>query len=340
MSTEFGLAADQTLEFEVVTAAGEVVTASRSQNTDLYWALSGGGGGNYGIVTSMTVKTYPDAPVAGAGLKMSSAYTTPENFYKAISEFHELLPAMIENGTMVVYYFSDTYFLINPVTAYNKTAADVKSILTPFLAVLADLNIPYSVSFTEFATYQEHVNTYMGPLPYGNIGAEEYQFGSRLIPKFVVKDNNAGLQQVLQNVTEHGVHQVLVVGVATDVHNPISSLNVSNSVLPAWRDALIHCYFTTAWNSSADAWNDMIADQWMITDEFVPQIEAVTPGSGSYMNEADFRQRYFQKAFFGANYEKLLDVKRKRDPKSLFYAVAAVGSEVWSVADDGRMCRK
>lgn len=39
LSTNFGLAADQTLSFEVVTASGELVTASKKENTDLYWAL-------------------------------------------------------------------------------------------------------------------------------------------------------------------------------------------------------------------------------------------------------------------------------------------------------------
>lgn len=39
LSTNFGLAADQTLSFEVVTARGELVNASKTENTDLYWAL-------------------------------------------------------------------------------------------------------------------------------------------------------------------------------------------------------------------------------------------------------------------------------------------------------------
>lgn len=39
LSTNFGLGADQTLAFEVVTASGEVVTASKTENSDLYWAL-------------------------------------------------------------------------------------------------------------------------------------------------------------------------------------------------------------------------------------------------------------------------------------------------------------
>jgi Berberine and berberine like len=84
----------------------------------------------------------------------------------------------------------------------------------------------------------------------------------------------------------------------------------------------------------------MIAAQWLMTDEFVPQIEAVTPGSGAYMNEADFRQPNFQEVFFGDNYAALLAIKEKWDPDSLFYALAGVGSEVWVVDNDGRMCKK
>lgn len=38
----YGLAADQTLEFEVITTDGELITASPKENKDLYWALSGG----------------------------------------------------------------------------------------------------------------------------------------------------------------------------------------------------------------------------------------------------------------------------------------------------------
>ncbi|KAH7337341.1 hypothetical protein BKA66DRAFT_507228, partial [Pyrenochaeta sp. MPI-SDFR-AT-0127] len=75
LSTNFGLGADQTLEFEVATAAGKIVKASRTQNSDLYWALSGGGGGTYAVVLSVTVRAYPDAKVGGASLQMAAAST-------------------------------------------------------------------------------------------------------------------------------------------------------------------------------------------------------------------------------------------------------------------------
>jgi len=332
LSTQFGLGADQTLTFEVVTASGELVNASRTENSDLYWALSGGGGGTYGIVVSMTVKTYPDAKIGGAGLQFAAAYTTSDLFYQAVSEFHVLLPAMIDNGTMVVYYFSDAYFIINPITAYNKTSAQVQAILSPFVSVLNNLSIPFTVSYTESTTYEEHYNTYMGPLPYGNIAVEEYQFGSRLIPRSVIENNNDEIQVALRNVTENGV---LLLGVATDVSSPG---NVSNAVLPAWRNALVHATLTTPWNSTAP-WDEMVEAQLAMTNDLVPQLTALTPGSGSYMNEADFRQPDFQDAFFGDNYAELLAIKTKWDPNSLFYATKGVGSEFWSVANDGRMCR-
>jgi hypothetical protein len=282
----------------------------------------------------MTVKTYPDAMVSGAGLQLAAAYTTADIFYSVVEQFHSLLPAMVDNGTMVVYYFTDAYFIINPVTAYNKTKEDVQAILAPFLAVLNANSVPFSVSYTQFDSYLEHYSTYMGPLPNGNIGAEEYQFGSRLVARSTIENNNADLQAVYRNLTENGV---LMVGVSTNVSKPIQSANVSNAVLPAWRDTLVHTYLTTAWNSTAP-WPDMVRNAELMTDEYVPQLSTVA-GSSAYMNEADFQEPDYENVFFGENYEKLLAIKQKWDPNSLFYVTAGVGSDVWTVANDGRMCK-
>ncbi|KAJ8073819.1 hypothetical protein PM082_012097 [Marasmius tenuissimus] len=71
ISSAYGLAADQTLEFEVVTMQGEHLVASPTQNEDLYWALSGGGGGTYAVVLSVTTKVFPDVPLTLAFLNFS-----------------------------------------------------------------------------------------------------------------------------------------------------------------------------------------------------------------------------------------------------------------------------
>jgi len=101
--------ADNVLEWQVVTAGGDILTASRYQNQDLYWALSGGGGGTYGVVISMTAKAHPDSTVGGASLLFLSSSTTTDKFYAAIDKFHTLLPAMVDAGAMVVYYFTNTF---------------------------------------------------------------------------------------------------------------------------------------------------------------------------------------------------------------------------------------
>jgi len=58
-----GLGVDNAIEITVVTSTGELLTANTYQNSDLFWALRGGGGGTYGIVTSVTYRTYESLPV-------------------------------------------------------------------------------------------------------------------------------------------------------------------------------------------------------------------------------------------------------------------------------------
>jgi FAD/FMN-containing dehydrogenase len=68
LSRLYGFAADSVRRFELVTAAGELVTASASEHPDLFWALRGGSG-NFGIVTSLEFDLFPVASVY-AGVAM------------------------------------------------------------------------------------------------------------------------------------------------------------------------------------------------------------------------------------------------------------------------------
>lgn len=62
-SRRFGTASDQVVDFEVVLGDGRIVHANVRENADLFWALRGGGGGNFGVITQMTLKTYPVSKV-------------------------------------------------------------------------------------------------------------------------------------------------------------------------------------------------------------------------------------------------------------------------------------
>jgi FAD/FMN-containing dehydrogenase len=67
LSRKYGMTIDNLESAEVVTAAGEVVKASASENPDLFWALRGGGG-NFGVVTRFEYRLHPVGPEVLSGL--------------------------------------------------------------------------------------------------------------------------------------------------------------------------------------------------------------------------------------------------------------------------------
>src|SRR5215207_6880090 len=65
----YGLACDNLIAVELVTAAGERVRASDGENQDLFWALHGGGG-NFGVATAFELALHPVGPIVMAGLML------------------------------------------------------------------------------------------------------------------------------------------------------------------------------------------------------------------------------------------------------------------------------
>lgn len=58
LAPSLGLGVDNILEVDIITAEGNKLTANNKNNTDLFWALRGGGGGNWGIITAITYKAH------------------------------------------------------------------------------------------------------------------------------------------------------------------------------------------------------------------------------------------------------------------------------------------
>jgi hypothetical protein len=62
-------------------------------------------------------------------------------------------------------------------------------------------------------------------------------------------------------------------------------------------------------------------------------LRSVVPVPGSYAAESSYFERDWQRCYWGTNYPRLADVKRKYDPDGLFFVRHGVGSEAWT--DDG-----
>ncbi|KAG9623615.1 FAD/FMN-containing isoamyl alcohol oxidase MreA, partial [Aureobasidium melanogenum] len=199
LTSRHGLGADQVLEWEVVTGTGRHLIANRHQNTDLYWALSGGGGGTYGVVLSMTSKLHPDTPTVGFNLTFTSAGVPMDTYYEAVTAYHASLPKIVDAGAMSVWYFTNESFAISPITAPGISLDELNSLLSPFMNKLDQLNITYNHYFGEFATYLEHFNTMFSPIQVGIA-----QYGGRLIPRSVVENNNTALTDAFRFINENG----------------------------------------------------------------------------------------------------------------------------------------
>ena len=331
LSSIYGLGADQILEWEVVTAQGQHLIATPNSNADLYWALSGGGGGTYGVVLSMTVRAHPDGAVGGASLALPQAGLPNDTFWAAIEQFQSGLPQLTENGAMVIYVVQPGTFVMGSATFPGLNESEVRSQLVYLTDYLDANQISYQLNVTSSAKYIDHFQEYYGPLPEGDFSPATF-LASRLVPRSLIEERGSDVIATMQSILD--VPPYTALGVAMNV----TTKNITdNAVLPAWRQAVVHLVAVGQWNFTGSDNMDDIEDD--VTSKINPILEQMLPESGAYINEANFETTNWKDDFFGANYDRLRAIKAKYDPNDLLYATKAVGSDAWVVAEDGRLCR-
>jgi hypothetical protein len=335
LNSAYGMASDNVLEWEVVTGEGKHIIATPEKNADIYWAMSGGGGGTYGVALSMTARIHPDGPVLGPVLSFTSPNVGNETYWTAVGAFLKRLPAMIQGtSTSIQFSFWNNQFaaLIIMPDQTNTSAAD--ALLAPLLTDLRTIGMPYSLTINQSPTYVDYYNTWYGPLPFG-YEPPSTTLNSRLVPARVAASDSARpkLLDAMKLTTQSG--QFLVGCSASDTtrapHPP-------NAVLPAWRDSVAICNLNAFWNWTAPVEQNLEVKRVMV-EEYAPAWDAATPGSGVYLNEIDpWYKGDFRVEMFGANYGRLLEIKHKYDPWHLFYGHHSVGSEEFGVDGEGRLC--
>jgi FAD/FMN-containing dehydrogenase len=331
------MGADQALEWEVVTANGTLLTATPTENSDLYWALSGGGGGTYGVVLSLTARAYPETIVGGASLMLPSPSGSADDdvLWDIISFFYQqALAGIVDAGAHVQSVIAGPVFLLSEVTIPGATEDDMRSVMKLFTDYLDKKQVPFQMNVTSYPNFYEHADHYIGPFPYGTVFSAQIQ-GGIMISRDVVLSNSTGpelVSQLRHISTNLGfmISPYSFNGAAKDPSTP------ANAVHTGWRDMLMYIVAGQQWNYSVP-FSAMDERERKITEELMPPLQKL--GSGAYMNEADFRNPKWKEEFYGSNWDRLSEIKQKWDPEGLLYATTAVGSEKWEVGAEGRLCR-
>lgn len=275
LSSKYGLGADQVLEWDVVVADGRRLIASRDQNSDLFWALSGGGGGTYGVVLSMTVKVYPDGPTTGANLTFSNIGVSQNAYWEAIDTHYSTLPSVVDEGIMALSFITNETFTIGPMTGPGVTPERMNELLEPLTTKLEKEGITYTKVVKQFPTYYDHFNTM---IPEITVGVALY--GGRLISRSFIAENVTTTTDAFRNIIANG-GGITIVGL--NVSESISG-DVYNSVNPIWRDTLLDTVVTIPYDLEAPL-SDAKASANKLTEEFMPLLTDITPGRGTYLNE-------------------------------------------------------
>ncbi|KAL5366646.1 hypothetical protein BJX96DRAFT_182881 [Aspergillus floccosus] len=338
-----GMASDNVLEFQVVLADGSLVYANAYQNTDLFFALRGGGGGTFGVVVSVTTKAHPDYPVAMARLNYTLS-VGDDRFWNGIEAMHRYILGLNDVGGTGFYYITPRsevspgqYKSVCKLDMVFVNQTDVAATKRLFSHMLSDMqtatgNVP-SFEVTEFPSLSSWQSFYFtGNDTTGML----VQLGSRLVSRNFFREENSSAKvtkAISKLRADPGDYtQGIIMGGGQVARNK----DIASGLNPGWRDALVHLLFVRRWNTTTTA-KEQAALSMSITNHEVPILNSLEQGRmGAYMNEADANEPGFQESFWGHNYEILYAVKQHRDPEGLFVVRKGVGSEDW---DDDGLCR-
>ncbi|KAJ7859181.1 FAD-binding domain-containing protein [Mycena olivaceomarginata] len=312
LSPTLGLGVDRVLEIKIVTPDGQLRTANTCQNTDLFWALRGGGGGTFGVVLESTHLVEESFPVQVINMTFSATPANlPEYFGVLVNNSvrwaDEGWGGHINNAPAGIAYVNSQLSLA------NATAS-----MAPIAAFAAANN--GTATFTTFSSWFDFFTNFVtkAQVPVGGSAS----LGSRLMPKTLYETDTGRAQLVAHLVKQTTEHGMPTVGVVT----PISFKATPNAtaVTPAWRNSLWHLELPSVW-----AYNStpaQVSAGLSVAHDFVQtELMPLAPDSGSYMNEGDVYESNHEVSYWGPNYPRLLEIKNKYDPKGLLSCWRCVG---------------
>jgi len=357
-SKRFGTAAAGLLEAEIVTVDGRVRVVNECMEPDLFWALKGGGGGTFGVVTRLTLRTH-ELPkyFGGAGGKIKAR--SDSAFTQLIGRFIDFYSEKLFNphwGENV--HFHPDNILEFDMACEGLDSAQVAEIWQPFFdwvkARPQDFIVTeplWSDAGDARSRWDPSSNSFKhDPRPgvpkyhvwnrgnEGECGAYLYGYDSLWLPASLLeKSQQKALATAVFTASRHEMVRFHInkgmAGAPPEVLAEVSHTATNPALLDAFTLAIV------ANGDETPAYPGFIRPPMDIAKarerareigRAAAELREIAPHSGSYFNEGNFFNASWREEFWGKNYSKLRVIKTKYDPDGLFFVHHGVGSEDWS----------
>ncbi|KAF8419398.1 FAD/FMN-containing isoamyl alcohol oxidase MreA-like protein [Tirmania nivea] len=347
-----GLASDNVVEFEVVLADGSIVKASACTNPDLFWALRGGGGSTYGVVTSAVLRTHENVSYVQYAINVTipilpneTPGTANNTFWEVVNMWHSMAIEVNKLGGSGYYFLVTNYPVPEPkMTAHifaasllffgQKDTKKVGKLLKPLhdwlyktVGTLESGLVSWQISPAAPAT------DYLGTLPTTVGGQGETGIsGSRLLSRELLS-TPSGVKKSTDALRDIDYLGGFILGLyVTPGPKPVDSAAHS-----AWRKAVTHIVVAIGWQPG-DSFERQVEIKNLMTNFMVPRLKSLDFDTktgkqtmGAYVNEADKEELNWQDSFWGEKYGRLKKIKTKYDPHGVFWCRPCVGSEDWDL---------
>lgn len=305
LSRKHGLACDNLLSAQVVTASGDVVVASAERDAELLWALRGGGG-NFGIVTSFEFQLHEVGPMVSSGVGFYAFEDGPA----VLQGFRQLASEASDETTWVASIWDDEPGSFLPEECHGKPVVAL---------VFAHMGAPDEglALARHFRAVARPVAEIVGPLTYTEHQAskdEGWRHGLRQYWKshYLKSLPDPAAEAFLRRGAAPSESTQPVSGSLQALGGAIGRISEQASAV-SHRDAAFDFMATTTWSERAD--DEARRDRARrFADAMAPYAQGV------YVNNLGIEGNDRVRAAYGADkYDRLVAVKRRYDPENVFH---------------------
>ena len=323
LGRKFGLTSDNLLSAQVVLADGTLLTCDATHHSDLYWALRGGGGGNFGVVTSFTFRTYQVA-----ALSLFTLNWPWSNAIDVVDAWQKWAPPAPDELWSNCLLFSSNDTSAAPVARVNGVyVGDVAPLNSLLQQLISRIGVAPSSSYVSGAgildTMMDEAGCYGKTVaqchlpsqnPQGQLQRDTYKARSDYYASAISRQ---GIGVLVNAIAHRQASSTLGKGgILLDACGGAINRVAADATAFVHRDQLFSAQYSANWNAGAPSAIVAANDAWLASTW-----QALRPyASGTaYQNYIDPELVDWQHAYYGANLPRLQQIKAIYDPTNLFH---------------------